>query len=152
MLSVNAKERQRLLNVRLQMISRCHNPADANFANYGGRGIVVCDRWRNSPAAFIDDIGPRPAGLTIDRVDNDGNYEPGNVRWSSRAEQARNRRNNVEVEIDGVKANLADVCAARGLPYSAIHKRIVSRGWSAADAISIPLTRANRGTPRGKVL
>jgi hypothetical protein len=151
MLSPEAKERQRLLNVRLQMLARCYDPDNPQFKDYGGRGITVCDRWKDSPAAFIEDVWPRPKGMTLDRADNDKGYGPDNFRWSTRAEQVRNRRNSVIVNVRGIPTNLMDACIAAGLPYDAVHKRIVKRGWSAEQALSVPVTRANRGSPRGRV-
>lgn len=79
--------------VWMEMKKRCSNPKNAGYPNYGGRGISVCSRWRESFEAFISDMGWRPAaGLQIDRIDNDGNYEPANCRWTTRSENCRNRR------------------------------------------------------------
>ena len=73
------------------MINRCYNTKVQNYHYYGGRGIMVCPRWRHDYLAFLADVGRRPApGLSLDRINNDGNYEPGNVRWATRSQQARN--------------------------------------------------------------
>lgn len=86
------------------MMTRCYNPNFKQFADYGGRGISVCDRWHN-PQLFIEDIerliGPRPVGMTLDRIDNNGNYEPGKVRWATRVQQNRNSRRYVDGQRQG---------------------------------------------------
>lgn len=89
-----------LYMVWASMRDRCNNPNNRQFADYGGRGIKVCERWE-SYGAWLADMGPRPLGHSLDRRDNNKGYEPGNCRWATRREQQRNQRRAVWVTIDG---------------------------------------------------
>jgi hypothetical protein len=83
------------------MIQRCNNPNDIGFKYYGGRGIKVCEKWRGSFESFLSDMGRKPDGATIERINNDGDYEPSNCRWVSNFDQQSNRRNNRKITFNG---------------------------------------------------
>jgi hypothetical protein len=125
------------------MLSRCYNPNDKNYHNYGGRGISVCQRWRDSSKAFFDDMGPRPYGYELERVDNDGNYEPSNCIWATHYDQVRNRRTNDKYLYKGEMICLKDICTDLDLPYKTIQRRKKHLGWSFEDAISKPIKVGN---------
>lgn len=107
------------------MHSRCSNPKVANFKDYGGRGIRVCERW-HSFECFLADMGPRPSKAhSIDRYpNNDGDYEPGNCRWATPVEQASNRRVNRIVTYEGRQMTLKEACERSGLPRSTAYARL----------------------------
>ena len=105
------------------MISRCSNPKNTHFHNYGGRGIEVCDRWIDSFENFYEDMG-LSNGLTIDRIDVNGNYEPGNCRWIPKSAQARNRRDTLYVSIGGKRQLLLDWAKELGLNYGVLKYRL----------------------------
>lgn len=117
------------------MIQRCHNPRNPSYHRYGGRGILVCDRWRQSFAAFVADVGPRPAGATLDRIDNDRGYEPGNVRWATRREQSANRFDSISLTHAGETLNLAEWSRRTRIDHGTIYARI-RNGWSVARALT----------------
>lgn len=111
------------------MKSRCYSPRNDRFESYGGRGITVCDRWRDSYEAFLTDMGRKPSPHhSIDREDNDGNYEPGNCRWALLKVQARNNRRNRHVLFEGRSIPLSEACELTGLSYGMVKARL-RRGW-----------------------
>jgi hypothetical protein len=120
------------------MIRRCTEPTHASFQDYGARGIVVCERWAESFEAFLEDMGPCPDGMTLDRRESAGNYEPGNCRWATAIEQSNNRSNVRKIEMDGRRLSLAEACRLTGVKYATAAGR-VRRGWSAARAVSQPV-------------
>lgn len=106
------------------MIRRCTNPKSEQYANYGGRGIAVCERWLKFEN-FLADIGERPRGTTIDRYpNNDGHYEPGNCRWATATQQRRNMRTNRLVTYQGRTQALAEWCEQLGLNYAMVRSRL----------------------------
>lgn len=122
------------------MIARCTRPTNVRFAEYGGRGIKVCDRWLRDFSAFYADMGQRPSPAhSIDRVDNDADYEPSNCRWATRHTQARNKRNNIVLVAFGESMALSEASHRYGIPYTTLKARILKFGWSHERAISEPV-------------
>lgn len=118
------------------MVSRCTRPKDIGYPQYGGRGITVCDRWRKFEGFFAD-MGVRPDGMTLDRIDPDGNYEPGNVRWATPTQQVRHRRNTKLVEHQGRTVPLAQLVAEHGQDYRRVKARL-RIGWTMERALAEP--------------
>jgi hypothetical protein len=116
---------------------RCHNPNDAAYANYGGRGIELFPAWREDFSAFYAAIGPAPSrSLTVERIDNDRGYEPGNVKWATRREQTRNTRRNIRVSVAGQDMALTDACALLNKPYKRVQYLIAGRGMAPEHALA----------------
>lgn len=132
-------------NAWRDMIRRCHKSYDQDFHNYGGRGIVVCDRWRQSFASFIEDMGDRPPGkLCIERLDNNGHYEPGNCVWATYKEQNRNTRRNRWVTIRGETRCLSDWASYLGIDKTTLKNRL-DKGWDEAALLLPSQGNAIRG-------
>lgn len=111
------------------MKARCTNPNNKKFPRYGGRGIKVCERWRDSFENFITDMGRRPgAEFSVERVNNDGDYEPTNCRWASRREQGKNKRNSVLYNLNGKLVNLTEMCEILSLNFNSVKNRIYTHG------------------------
>lgn len=120
------------------IVQRCTNPNATNYENYGGRGIRVCERWQ-SFENFFSDMGTCPPGCSIDRIDNDGNYELGNCRWATRAQQNNNSRHNTIVTYRGQRMSLSDAVRLAGkVKRSIASNRIHRFGWTVDRAVETP--------------
>jgi hypothetical protein len=121
------------------MLARCENPKTRDFANYGGRGIRVCAEWHGFEA-FFSDMGARPPKHSIERIDNEGDYEPGNCRWATKTEQSRNKRNNRWLDYKGERRLLVDWAKVLGFDNFGIQllSNRLRRGWSVERAFSTP--------------
>ncbi len=127
------------------MNGRCTNERNKFFHNYGGRGITVCDRWRDSFENFLADMGPRPSEQhSIDRIDNNGNYEPGNCRWATKKQQLHNLRRNHFMTFNGETLVMAEWARRIGATPQGIIARL-NNGWSDERALGTPFgNRADR--------
>lgn len=124
------------------MIARCTDTNHSSFNRYGGRGITVCERWLQFDA-FLADMGERPKGTTLDRINGEHGYEPSNCRWATAKDQARNKRNNYRITISGVTRCIAEWAEMRGLHKDLIWERR-QRGWSDVDAVMTPVATKHK--------
>lgn len=118
-----------------QMKARCYNPNSPEYPNYGGRGIVVCERWRESFANFLADVGERPEGCTLDRIDNNGSYSPENCRWATVSEQCNNTRVNHVLEYNGQRKTVVEWAREIGVHPNTLRSRL-RYGWSTERILS----------------
>jgi hypothetical protein len=135
------------------MKHRCYCEEGVSYKNYGGRGIKVCDRWLGPRGLenFIADMGERPEGAQIDRIDNDGDYCPENCRWATITENARHKRNTNYVTYNGETKNLLEWAEITGIPYKTLWARLFVQGWSEEDALTLSVEdNANYITYKGK--
>lgn len=132
-----------IYNVYRGILQRCYNKNNKSYGRYGGRGITVCKEWRDSADAFIQwayDNGYEQ-GLSIDRIDVNGNYCPSNCRWTTMKAQSRNRRDTLIYTIDGVSRPLKEWCELYDVPYERTRKRVVNGGWDLDKALTTPSLR-----------
>jgi hypothetical protein len=121
------------------MKARCNNPRSSDYKNYGARGIAVCSRWEKSFSSFLRDMGTRPSSShSIDRIDNNCGYEPGNCRWATSKEQSRNQRSNTLITINGETKILSDWAISSGLTVSGFLRRM-ERGLTGESLINTPI-------------
>lgn len=121
-----------------KMLYRCNNEKSLHYASYGGRGIKICERWLSFPN-FLADMGVRPAKYTIERIDNNGNYEPGNCRWATRKEQSRNTRANHIVTIGAFSRPVTEWAEIYDINPGTVFSRIHGRGWEDEKAVLTPV-------------
>jgi hypothetical protein len=133
-------------SIWIGMRQRCTNPNAPHYGCYGGRGIKVCERWQLYEN-FLSDMGERPTGLSIDRVNNDGDYEPSNCRWATKQEQVENTRSNRTLTLNGETLTLSAWARRLGWPPVTIHNRLL-RGWSVEDALTKPRNPSGTLAPK----
>lgn len=115
--------------------NRCYNPKSPYYKFYGGRGIIMCDKWRKDFVAFLKDVGRRPnPKLTLDRVNNSKGYEPGNVRWTTRKVQSRNMRSNVNITFRGRTQCISAWAEEVGVTHATLSYRL--KNWSVEKALT----------------
>lgn len=130
--------------------ARCHAPGNKQYRHYGGRGIKVCERWRNSFESFVADMGPKPTPQhSIDRIDNDGDYCPENCRWATPTMQARNKRNSTLITFDGETLPLAAWAERLGMSYGVLRHRL-DGGWPVQQAFTHPVETVQKLRSRNR--
>ena len=139
--ATHGMSKTRIFRIWLSMINRCHCVGASGYYKYGARGIVVCDRWRDSFVNFLSDMGEPPAGMSIERKDNDGNYDSANCIWATRLVQANNTRANRFLDHDGKRLTTAQWALVTDIPTRTIEKRL-KLGWPVAKALTTPIRRA----------
>lgn len=125
------------------MHNRCTNANQPNFKFYGARGVTVCERWRHFKN-FLEDMGPRPPGCTLDRVDPNRGYDPSNCRWATSEEQHANQQNLCLVTFNGKTQSIRRWAAEVGLPYHTVKQRIRKLRWPVAEALTVKPRRFPR--------
>ena len=128
----------------ISMRTRCYSQKYCKYKNYGGRGIVVCDRWRDSFENFLSDMGEPPTkDHSLERMDNNGNYSPENCKWIPLAEQSRNRRNVRLITYGGETLTLTEWAKKLGMTKQSLEYRLNSGHWTLQDAFNTPVRKIN---------
>jgi hypothetical protein len=132
-------------NIWSKIKARCYKPSIKEYRNYGARGIKMCDRWRNSYANFLADMGRCPSPKhSIDRINNDGDYEPSNCRWATKRQQSVNRRNNLYINYNGEVKTLVEWCEHFKIHYKMAHERLRYKNMSFEDVIKKGIERGTQ--------
>lgn len=132
------REDSRTYNSWRAMKERCQNPNNVGYLLYGGRGIVVCEKWQQFEG-FLEDMGERPEGMTLDRIDPNGNYDRLNCRWASASDQARNKTNFTIITYNGVDKTVREWADDFGLPRRTLSRRLLNLGWAVEKALLTPV-------------
>ncbi len=127
----------------INMRQRCSNPKNPDYPRYGGRGIKVSQRWLTSFENFVEDMGVAPKGYSIDRINNNGDYEPGNCRWATQKEQQNNRSSNKNITYKGETLGICEWAERLGGGVSLVTYRL-KNGWDPIQAITIKPNLANK--------
>jgi hypothetical protein len=131
------------------MMTRCYNPNAEFYSIYGGRGITVCEQWKHNPKQFYADMGDRVSGLSLDRIDVNGNYEPSNCRWATASEQARNRNDSIYVLYKDKNVSVHEAAQLSGLSVRTIKDRIRAQGLSGDALFAVQMSDAERTKKAG---
>lgn len=138
----HGKTGTRAHSIWMKMLDRCRNPNTIHYARYGGRGIQVCERW-NRFENFLFDMGNPTEQQTLERINNDGNYEPSNCRWATRKEQANNRSNNKLLTLNGESKTVSQWAEQLGMKPQVLDSRL-KRGWTVEEALQTPRQKYER--------
>ena len=135
----------RLYKIWVNMKSRCYNPNTPDYQNYGGRGIRICEEWLSDFSNFYSwsVLNGYSEDLTIDRIDNEGDYCPENCRWATRPLQANNKRNNTLIEYNGESHTISEWSSITGISYNTLIKRLMYLKWSVSKAFETPVKKYN---------
>lgn len=136
-MTTHGRSKDRIYRVWAAMHTRCTNPKSHDYGSYGGRGIKVCVRW-NQFSRFLSDMGERPVGTSLDRINPDKGYYPKNCKWSTKDEQASNQRTNVRLTYNGETLILAEWARRLGFSRSTTLRRRLNDGWSLSRTLSTP--------------